>query len=103
MSVEIVGFDKGKREDIEAAAAEEWEFDDFSYTDSSTDVPSSLSSVGQESLCGGETEDQFARRLAKAVFKANGKPCKVIVRATCLENLPCKTHSFDENNADLMA
>ena len=48
------------------------------------------SSSAQSRLCGGESEKEFADRLAKAVWKANGKPGQCM-EATYLENLPYET------------
>jgi hypothetical protein len=92
MSVTIEDFDKAKRDEIEKAASEEWEFEDFGSN------PDQIFSSGQSNLCGGESEDEFAKRLATAIFKANGKPCEVNVRATCLEDLPSESYSFSEGD-----
>lgn len=96
MSVTIEDFDKAKRSEIEEAASEEWEFGDFG---SNRDR---IFSTGQSNLCGGESEEEFAKRLATAIFKANGKPCEVHVGATCLEDLPTENYFFNENDKALL-
>lgn len=96
MSVTVKGFDKAKRNEIEEAAAEEWEFDDFGSN------PNQIFSTGQSNLCGGESEEEFAKRLATAIFGANGKPCEVHVGATCLDDLPSKSYSFGEDDKNLL-
>ncbi|NQU21008.1 MAG: hypothetical protein HQ567_06960 [Candidatus Nealsonbacteria bacterium] len=76
---------------VKQAANDEWDFDDWhEYEDS-------ISACVDGYLCSGETEDEFAERLAKVIWAANGGYCNVEVVATYLENLPCETHSFDED------
>ena len=76
---------------VKQAANDAWDFDDWHEWENS------ISSCADVSLCGGETEDEFAERLAKAIWAANGGYCDVEVVATYLENLPCETYSFDED------
>ena len=57
-----------------------------------------LTASADDQLCGGETERQFAERLAKAIWTANGGPCEVEVRATYLEDPPHEEYSFDESD-----
>jgi len=90
MMVEIEKFDAEKGEAIKSAAEEEWDFEDWYSRDGR------LISSGQSSLCGGETEEDFAGRLARAIWKANGKYCEVTVNATYLEEIPYETHSPSE-------
>jgi hypothetical protein len=107
MQTEIKGYNRSKADEIIAAALEEWtEFDgDIEETrclcsgenqDNATEIVV-ITGCGQGNLCGGETEEQFANRLTQEIFKANGGPCKVTVRATCMEDLPQETYEFDEN------
>jgi len=81
---------------IKQAAAEEWPFEDW-YALGQPGTPTSFGSSGRDNLCGGESEDEFAERLARAIWKANGSYCEVEVRATYLEDLPYETYSFDED------
>lgn len=96
--VEIKDFNKKKRAAIESAAEEIWNFENDWYLTEYGEP--ALSATGQGSLCGGESEEQFSARLARAIFKANGKPCAVTVTCTCLENLPCESYSFDKDSLD---
>ena len=52
-----------------------------------------LSCYAESQLAGGESEEEFADRLAEAVWKANSTFCPVIVDATYLEELPFQTHT----------
>ena len=92
MTVTISGFSKAKRKAIEKAATEEWGFDDWS------ERGGKLSASYDSNLCGGETEVEFAERLSVAVWRANGRFCKVEVNATYLEELPCETHELGEDD-----
>ena len=102
MSVTIAEYDPKRRAEIEYAAAEERpEFTDWTAISIPLDNPApTLSCAGQGSLCGGETGDQFARRLTVAIFKANRGRCKVEVRTTCLENLPYESHTPGDDIED---
>ena len=57
--------------------------------------------TAEGNLCGGENEHEFADRLARAIWKANGGYCYVAVRATNLENMPYETYSYDEDDYQL--
>lgn len=92
MNVEISGHDADKTAAIKDAATREWEFNDWDVYDGK------LTANADGSLCGGETEKQFAERLSVAVWAANGKFCNVSIDATYLENLPCETYSLDEDD-----
>jgi hypothetical protein len=90
MSVEITGYSPEKADAIRDAANEEWAFDDWNKRDNT------LTASGRESLCGGETEEQFTERLSLAIWRANGAYCSVTVDATYLESLPYETHCLNE-------
>lgn len=98
MYVQVEGFDQAKIDGIKEAADAEWDFDDCDWFLNKEKTALSASNDG--SLYGGESEDEFSERLAAAVFKANGSPCKILVAATYLEDLPCESHSFDEKDYD---
>ena len=51
---------------------------------------------GDETLCGGESEEEWATRISKEIIKANGsKPCTIHVHMTYLEELPYETYSIE--------
>jgi len=59
--------------------------------------PSLLFQTGGEgSLCGGETEEEFAGRMAEAIWDALGYYVSVRVTATYLEDLPNETLCLEE-------
>src|SRR3989337_1434316 len=51
---------------------------------------------GEGRLCGGEGEDEFAERVALAVWKKLGRYTEVRVTATYLEDLPYESYCMDE-------
>ena len=75
---------------IKAAASEEWDFEDWN------EFEGTLTASADGKLCAGETDQEFAERLARAVWKANGGPCEVEVQATYLEDLPHEDYVLDE-------
>ncbi len=79
---------------VKQAANDEWDFDDWHEHENF------ISACVAGYLCSGETEDEFAQRLAKAIWNANGGYCEVEVVATYLEDLPHETYSFDEDQYD---
>lgn len=92
MTVEISECQPEKAEAIQEAAGHQWPFDEW------CDVGESLMASAEGHLFGGETEQHFADRLAKAIWEANGAYCKVLVRAIYLENLPCEEHAMGEDD-----
>ncbi len=94
MSVEVSGHDPAKVPEIQAAAEKEWPFDDWWL--SGDEGEAEMRASAQNSLCGGESEEQFTERLSVAIWRANGSYCYVSVDATYLENRPYETHSLDE-------
>jgi hypothetical protein len=93
MSVEVSGHDPAKVSQIQTAAQEEWPFEEWW---SSGDRKTSASA--QDSLYGGESEEEFTERLSVAIWRANGSFCEVVVDATYLENLPYETHNLGEDD-----
>jgi len=81
---------------VEACAAV-WPFEFYTLT------CETIEGGGLGSLGGGETAEQFAERLARAVFVANGAPCCVEIRSTYLEDLPYSTHLFEEEDYERLA
>ena len=80
---------------IVAECIQEWGFgaEDFAeHGRGSPEVKPVLRATARDNLCGGESEEDFADRIAGAIWKANGAYCEVTVYATYLESLPCETH-----------
>ena len=94
MSVTITGALPDRFDPIMAAASAEWEFDDENVNDGV------LTASGNAQLFGGETEEQFAERLTKAIWRANGGPCRVDLTATYLDELPCESYSLGAGDYD---
>lgn len=98
MQVVVHDYDPKKKEAIQLACSEEWEFEDF-YSDSSD---TEMEATGQSNLCGGESEEEFRDRLCHAIWKANDAYCEVIVNATYLEALPYETYTGGRKLYDQM-
>ena len=94
ISVDVHKPDPSRLRDIEVAAEEEWPFGEWYFFESIR----LASSYAEGSLCNGETEEEFSARLTKAIWKANGGYCKVIVSATCLDELPA--HGYELTKRD---
>ena len=96
MYVTITAFDDVTTPDIVEAVRREWPFGDPDVDRNDRGRPQKLSFCGNGGLAGGDTEEEFALRLSKAVWAANGDYCLVEVNATCLEDLPHNYHCLDE-------
>ena len=92
MTVTITGAACDRVDAVKRAAEAEWPFDDWLLNDGV------LTSPADDNLCGGETEEEFADRLAKAIWTANDGYCRVEVRATYLDRIPFETHCLDEDD-----
>jgi hypothetical protein len=90
MDVVVKGTSEEKRAKIAAAMNSEWQFEDVAQYNGQ------LTATGTGNLCGGETEEEFAGRLADAIWAANDEYCYIEVSATCLDDLPYETHILDE-------
>ena len=66
---------------IQQAAAGEWDFDDWHHDGGQ------MFGYGDGRLCAGESEE-FADRLARAIWSANGGFCEIELRTTYLDDLP---------------
>jgi hypothetical protein len=93
MSVAVTGVAPERAETVKQAAETEWPFEDW-YLDGR----SVLTASADDNLCGGETEEEFAVRLAKAIWAANGGFCVVEISATYLENVPSETYCLGEDD-----
>ena len=97
MTVQVSGYDPAKVSQIQAAAGEEWPFDDW-WLSGEEDEEANMQASAQHQLCGGVSEEEFVERLSLAIWRANGSYCQVVVDATFLENLPYETHTLDESD-----
>ena len=88
----ITGANPDRFDAVKAAASAEWGFEDWD------EFKGTLTASADDTLGGGESEEEFAARLAKAVWTANGGPCEVEVRATYLEDLPYEAYVFDASD-----
>lgn len=102
MTVEIKDYKARNLPKIIRACCEEWDFDADDFTRQRTDPLKrrydTVIATAQDNLCGGEQEHEFAKRLAVAIWKANGGFCPVEVRAVYLEELPYETYTYDEDD-----
>lgn len=100
MRVTVEGFDEPRKEAIQQACLEEWSFeaDDWFCFERHTDDVRCMEASAQGNLCGGEGEDEFARRISKVIWKANGAFCPVTVKAVYMEELPYETYTMDEED-----
>jgi len=96
MHVEITDYTPDKSAVIQNAANKEWN----AFADNWDEQNAALSAYGEESLCGGESEDDFAARLTHAIWTANGTFCDVTVSSTYLENLPSDMHTLSREDYD---
>lgn len=98
MTIAIIGANSEQIKAVKQAAKAVWPFDDWFL-----DIDNRLTASADASLCGGETEEEFAERLAKAIWAANGDYCQVEVNATYLETLPYESYCFDEEDYGRLA
>lgn len=95
MHVEIENVNSDIKEAVIEACTEEWPFSEWHEDEESKKSRKGkyrLESWGQSNLCGGESEEEFTRRLKAAIWKAAGTYVPVMVYATFMENLPCETY-----------
>ena len=106
MSITVKDYKAKRLKRIIRACQEEWDFatDDFirERTDPMAKRFDKVIATAQDSLTGGESEQEFGDRLARAIWKANGGYCHVDVYATCLEDLPYTNYSYDEDDYAVM-
>jgi hypothetical protein len=96
MNVTITNFNPERKVQLIEAANQEWSFDDW-YQEANY-----ISACAEDNLCGGEGEEEFATRLTKAIWKANGAFCGVDVQATYLEDRPSESYSLTEEDYNKM-
>ena len=95
MIVAVKGLAPERVEAVKAAAEAEWPFEDWDES-----PEEGLTASAKDHLCGGESEEEFAQRLAVAVWRAHDAYCDVTVHALYLEELPYETHSLTEDDYD---
>ena len=94
MSVGIADHNPERVDAIKQAADEEWDFGDSWY-----DAPDSkLFADSNGYLISGESDEEFAERLTRAIWTANGGYCRVNVCATYLESLPYEEYVLEEED-----
>lgn len=72
------------------AAESEWNFSDWHENEGC------LIATEEGHLAGGESEEEFAARLSEAIWEANEEYCEVEINCTYLEEIPCETYTFKE-------
>jgi hypothetical protein len=95
MTVIVRGVDPAREQAVKEAAQSCWDFDDWIPLTGEEDS-NAYQASGYGSLCVGEQEDEFADRLAREIWAANGGFCWVTVRAISLDDLPYESYDFDE-------
>lgn len=99
MYVEVKGVNEDKVDAVKEAANALWQWEDW-YVCSAVEGEGngmSLSASGRSSLVGGQSEEEFARELREAIWKANSAFCAVTVAATYLEELPHNDYQGTED------
>lgn len=94
MSVEVRNANPARVHDIEISAKKEWPFEERNWYE----ADKLMTSYSESSLSGGESEDEFADRLTKAIWKANSGYCQVLVYATCLDDLPINLYELKKDD-----
>lgn len=97
MTVYVEDFDAAEIKSIQKAANDEWPGLELRHSEAEE---GGLFGEAEHQLCGGETEEEFARRISKAIFLANQGPCVVRVDAMCLEDLPYETYGYGPEDYD---
>jgi len=95
MLLEIKGYNRTNQTEIINACTNQWGFGADSFNDVHNGI---LHTWARDSLCSGETEEDFAHRIAQAVWKANHGYCQVAILATYLEELPYEEHVRNEDD-----
>lgn len=93
ITVRVSGHHPFEVENIKDAVEEEWGLED-EWKEGDEHV----FFAGQGSLGGGETEAEFSRRVAQAVWDTVNKFCKVEVQCSYIEDPPTEYYSFDEDD-----
>jgi hypothetical protein len=99
MLVEITEFNPYRQKQVKEACCKEWTFDleELSFKRGANRARI-LTGKAMGTLCGGESEDEFVDRLAKAIWKANKGYCEIEVHSLYLESLPYDDHCRDDDD-----
>lgn len=100
MDITVRGFKDEKRDDIEDSLNEEWEFDGWDSRVEEVDggEVDVIYASGCSNLCGGETEEEFTKRVTEVVWRVNDGFCSVHVLAIYLEDPPSEAHELSEDD-----
>ena len=85
---------KGFKDETEITMAVE---DEWNIADS-WEEDSGVLFMGEGNLTAGEGEEEFARRVRNAVWKANGEYCEVEIKCIYLDDPPTTYHTFNEED-----
>lgn len=97
MTLIVCGYVSEKVEAIRDEVNGEWEFDSWDKIKRSGEQSQLLGSgVGQ--LCGGETEQEFVDRMAKAIWRANGAFCEIEIQTVHLDDHLHDCHLVDQED-----
>jgi len=94
MEVNIQEVQKKNIKKIIEACQEQWEWENIESRKAIKGKLYYIFGVGHDNLYAHTSENEFAENLAKQIKKVDGK-CKINVGATCLENLPDSTYTFN--------
>ena len=97
MYVEIEGWNRDREDAIVEAAGQEWP----RILENRTIEDNVMYGASEANLGGGESEKEFALRLARAIWNANEAYCKVVVECFYLEDLPYQRYTFDKKDCVL--
>lgn len=74
--------------------------DMYEFVPNSDDGTYFIQQYHEDTLCGGESEEEFAERLTHAVWDVCGCFVPVLITATYLEDLPYEGYEFEEGDYD---
>lgn len=92
MNIEVHGVEQSECPALHETIQKEWGDDDPFYNAGTKNY----STNGENALAGGESPDEFATRLAHAIWKKLERYVEVVVCSTLLEDLPYDTHILAE-------
>jgi len=100
MSIAVDDVSKKEHTTCLGVCHEEWGSEDEYLTRWNKDNPNFFTE-SNGSLCGGESEEEFAHRITNAIWKALGRFISVRIEATYLEDLPCESYELDKSDYEL--